>query len=56
MTYMIGSWYRSDELGRRSGIFQAAAGLGVLISGPLAAGVYRLDGKGGFKGWQWYVN
>jgi MFS transporter, ACS family, pantothenate transporter len=53
MSYVIGSWYRSDELGRRSGIFQAAASLGVMISGYLAAAVYKLDKQGGFAGWQW---
>lgn len=55
MSYVIGSWYRSDELGRRSGIFQSAAGLGVMISGYLASAVYKLDGRHGFAGWQWYV-
>jgi hypothetical protein len=53
MSFVIGSWYRSDELGKRACIFQAAAGVGPLISSYLMAGVYRLGGQGGLKGWQW---
>lgn len=50
-----GSWYRKDELARRSCIFHTSSGIGTMISGYLMAGVVSLDGTNGFKGWQWYV-
>ncbi|KAL3462835.1 major facilitator superfamily domain-containing protein [Aspergillus heterothallicus] len=53
MQYIIGSWYRKDELAKRSCIFHTSSGLGTMFSGYLMAGVYKLGGRGGFKGWQW---
>lgn len=53
MQYIIGSWYRKDELAKRSCIFHTSSALGTMFSGYLMAAVYHLDGKGGFKGWQW---
>ncbi|KAK5729755.1 hypothetical protein LTR17_011721 [Elasticomyces elasticus] len=51
--YIIGSWYRKDELAKRSCIFHTASAIATMFSGYLMAAVYNLDGKGGFKGWQW---
>ena len=51
--YVIGSWYRRDELAKRSCIFHTASAIGSMFSGYLMAGVYHLDGKGSLKGWQW---
>ncbi|QKX57135.1 uncharacterized protein TRUGW13939_04243 [Talaromyces rugulosus] len=53
MQYIIGSWYRKDELAKRSCIFHTSSGIGSMFSGYLMASVYHLGGKGGFKGWQW---
>lgn len=53
MQYIIGSWYRKDELAKRSCIFHTSSGIASMISGYLMDAVYRLDGRGGFKGWQW---
>ncbi|KAF7157596.1 hypothetical protein CNMCM5623_001970 [Aspergillus felis] len=53
MQYVIGSWYRKDELAKRSCIFHTSSGIASMFSGYLMAGVYHLGGKGGFKGWQW---
>ncbi|KAL4995061.1 major facilitator superfamily domain-containing protein [Aspergillus recurvatus] len=53
MQYIIGSWYRKDELAKRSCIFHTSSGIASMFSGYLMAGVYKLGGKGGFKGWQW---
>jgi MFS family permease len=55
MQYIIGSWYRKDELAKRSCIFHTSSGIASMFSGYLMAGVYHLGGRGGFKGWQWYV-
>lgn len=53
MQYIIGSWYRKDELAKRSCIFHTSSALGTMFSGYLMAAVYHLDGRNGFKGWQW---
>ena len=52
MQYRIGSWYRKDELAKRSCIFHTAGALASMFSGYLMAAVYNLEGKGGFRGWQ----
>ncbi|KAK0636627.1 pantothenate transporter liz1 [Bombardia bombarda] len=53
MQYVIGSWYRKDELARRACIFHSSGYVGFMFSGYLMAAVYNLDGVSGFKGWQW---
>jgi len=52
--YTLGSWYRTDELGRRAGIFYISTGLGTMTTGFLASGVVKhLDGRNGLAGWRW---
>ncbi|PLB54035.1 pantothenate transporter [Aspergillus steynii IBT 23096] len=53
MQYIIGSWYRKDELAKRSCIFHTSSGIASMFSGYLMAAVYNLEGRGGFRGWQW---
>lgn len=53
MQYVIGSWYRKDELAKRSCIFHTSAAIATMFSGYLMAAVYHLNGQGGFRGWQW---
>ena len=53
MQYLIGSWYRSDELAKRSCIFHTASAIATMFSGYLMAAVYNLEGVGGMYGWQW---
>ncbi|ETI29232.1 hypothetical protein G647_01685 [Cladophialophora carrionii CBS 160.54] len=53
MIYIIGSWYRSDELAKRTCIFQVTSAVGTMFSGYLMAAVYHLDGQSGLHGWQW---
>ena len=52
MQYIIGSWYRKDELAKRTCIFHISSVVGAMFSGYLMAAVYRLDGKS-YHGWQW---
>jgi ACS family pantothenate transporter-like MFS transporter len=54
MQYVIGSWYRKDELAKRTCIFHMSSVLGAMFSGYLMAAVYHLNGVGGYRGWQWY--
>ncbi|KAL9111893.1 MAG: hypothetical protein Q9227_003743 [Pyrenula ochraceoflavens] len=53
MQYIIGSWYRKDELAKRSCIFHTSSAIATMFSGYLMASVYHLNGRGGFRGWQW---
>jgi ACS family pantothenate transporter-like MFS transporter len=53
MQYIIGSWYRKDELAKRSCIFHSSSSLGTMFSGYLMTATYSLGGHGGYKGWQW---
>jgi MFS transporter, ACS family, pantothenate transporter len=53
MQYIIGSWYRRDELAKRSCIFHTSAAIATMISGYLMAAVYNLGGVGGLPGWKW---
>ncbi|KAJ9145060.1 MFS general substrate transporter [Pleurostoma richardsiae] len=52
--YVLGSWYRSDELVRRAGIFYVSSGVGTMTTGLLSARIYQsLDGALGHAGWRW---
>ncbi|KAJ3575155.1 hypothetical protein NP233_g1289 [Leucocoprinus birnbaumii] len=52
--YILGSWYKSAELGKRSGIFTSSGLIGTLFSGILQAAVYKhLNGRSGLTGWRW---
>ncbi|CCH43186.1 putative transporter SEO1 [Wickerhamomyces ciferrii] len=52
--YLLGSWYKPDELGRRGGVFYCGQMLGQLTSGLLQAQIYQnLDSAGGRAGWRW---
>jgi len=52
--YILGSWYKPGELGKRSGIFTSSGLVGTLFSGILQAAVYRsLNGHTGRSGWRW---
>ncbi|KAH8658176.1 vitamin H transporter [Xylariales sp. PMI_506] len=54
MHYVLGSWYRGDELGRRGGLFYVGLMLGNLTASLLAAGTAaRLEGVNGLAGWRW---
>ncbi|TFK99065.1 MFS general substrate transporter [Pterulicium gracile] len=52
--YILGSWYKSAELGKRSAIFTASGLVGTLFSGVLQAAVYKhLNSVAGRSGWRW---
>ncbi|CAJ2506421.1 Uu.00g005510.m01.CDS01 [Anthostomella pinea] len=52
--FVLGSWYRSDEIGRRGGIFYVGLTLGTLTAGLLqSAATTYLDGRHGLSGWRW---
>ncbi|EEY15279.1 vitamin H transporter [Verticillium alfalfae VaMs.102] len=52
--YVLGAWYRGDEIARRGGIFYTGLSLGTLTAGLIQAGASaRLDGVNGLEGWRW---
>ena len=52
--FIIGSWYKPSELGKRASIFHASSAIAGMFSGYLQAAVYEgLNGTGGKAGWQW---
>ncbi|KAK2018025.1 major facilitator superfamily transporter [Colletotrichum eremochloae] len=53
MQYIIGCWYRKDELAKRSCIFHSSGAIGSMFSGYLMAAVYNLDGVHGWRGYHW---
>lgn len=51
---VLGSWYKSSELGKRAGILYAVGSAAGMFSGYLQIAVYKnLNGTLGKKGWQW---
>ncbi|KAL1640896.1 hypothetical protein SLS58_006512 [Diplodia intermedia] len=54
--YVIGSWYRVSELGRRSALFVISGVLGQMFSGYLQSALYAgMDGRGGLSAWRWLL-
>lgn len=51
--YILGSWYRRDELGKRASIFYMSGQIAAIVSGYLMAGAFRLNNIGSIWGWQW---
>ncbi|KAH8809365.1 major facilitator superfamily transporter [Xylogone sp. PMI_703] len=52
--FLIGSWYKPSELGKRACIFHASSAAAGMFSGYLQAAVYKgLNGRLGKAGWQW---
>ncbi|KAH7370098.1 retrograde regulation protein 2 [Rhexocercosporidium sp. MPI-PUGE-AT-0058] len=52
--YVLGAWYRGDELGRRGGVFYVGQMLGTLTAGMIQSGATKnLEGVHGLAGWRW---
>lgn len=52
--YIIGSWYKPGEIGRRVALFFIASPLGTMFAGYLQAAAYtNLNGTHGLAGWRW---
>lgn len=50
--YLMGSWYKETELGKRAAVFSASAQAATLFSGVLQASIYmNLNGHAGLAGW-----
>lgn len=52
--YVLGSWYKRTEIGKRTAIFACAAYVGTMISGYLQSAVLAgLNGANGLAAWRW---
>ncbi|OTA99323.1 hypothetical protein M426DRAFT_68059 [Hypoxylon sp. CI-4A] len=52
--YIIGSWYKPQEIGRRVALFFIASPLGTMFAGYLQAAAYtNLNQVHGLAGWRW---
>lgn len=52
--YILSSWYRSDELFKRAGVWFVSSNLGSFIGGYMQAAAHEtLDGVHGMAGWRW---
>jgi ACS family pantothenate transporter-like MFS transporter len=52
--WILGSWYKPEEIGKRTAIFTSSGLIGTLFSGIMQGGIHKsLDGKAGFSGWRW---
>jgi MFS family permease len=51
--YVLGFWYRGDEINRRGGVFYVGLTLGTLTAGLLQSVATRLDELHGLTGWRW---
>ncbi|KAF4119483.1 MFS transporter, ACS family, pantothenate transporter [Geosmithia morbida] len=52
--FVLGSWYKRSEIGKRTAVFSCAAYVGSMVSGYLQSAVLAgLDGKNGLVAWRW---
>lgn len=52
--WILGSWYKPEEIGKRTAIFTSSGLAGTLFSGVMQGGIYsNLNGKAGLAGWRW---
>ncbi|GKU11742.1 unnamed protein product [Fusarium langsethiae] len=52
--YIMGSWYKSDEIGKRTAMFTVAGQVGKMFAGAMMAAIHEsMEGRAGLAGWQW---
>ncbi|KAK4622663.1 Pantothenate transporter FEN2 [Fulvia fulva] len=52
--WILGSWYKPEEIGKRTAIFTSSGLAGTLFSGIMQGSIYtNLNGKAGLAGWRW---
>lgn len=52
--WILGSWYKPDEIGKRTAIFTSSGLAGQLFSGIMQGAIYtNLNGVSGLAGWRW---
>ncbi|KAF4984707.1 hypothetical protein FZEAL_148 [Fusarium zealandicum] len=52
--YIIGAWYKPEEIAKRTALFTASGQVGTMFAGVMMAAIHRgMAGMGGLQGWQW---
>lgn len=52
--WVLGSWYKPSEIGKRTAIFTTSGLAGTMFSGFLQGAIYtNLNGTSGLAGWRW---
>ena len=52
--WILGSWYKPSEIGKRTAIFTSSGLAGTMFSGFLQGAIYtNLEGASGLRGWRW---
>lgn len=52
--YIIGAWYKPDEIAKRTALFTASGQVGTMFAGVMMAAIHKgMVGLGGLGGWQW---
>ncbi|KJX95179.1 MFS pantothenate transporter like protein [Zymoseptoria brevis] len=52
--WILGSWYKPDEIGKRTAIFTSSGLAGTMFSGLMQGAIFKtLNGKAGLAGWRW---
>lgn len=52
--YVLGNWYKENELTKRSAVFTSSGLIGSIFSGFMQSAIHKnLDGKHGLAGWRW---
>ncbi|CAH0024440.1 unnamed protein product [Clonostachys rhizophaga] len=52
--YVMGSWYKPNEIAKRTAMFTVAGQVGSMFAGVMMAAIYKsMEGRSGFAGWQW---
>ncbi|KAF5676183.1 transmembrane transporter transporter Liz1p [Fusarium heterosporum] len=52
--YIMGSWYKSNEIAKRTATFTVAGQVGKMFAGAMMAAIHEsMDGRAGLEGWQW---
>jgi hypothetical protein len=53
-TYVLGSWYKPEEVFKRTGVWYVSNNIAVMFGGYLQAAAYKnLNGVHGMAGWRW---
>lgn len=52
--YVMGAWYKPDEIAKRTSLFTASGQVGTMFAGVMMAAIHKgMDGMGKLGGWQW---
>lgn len=52
--YIIGAWYKPNEIAKRTALFTASGQVGTMFAGVMMAAIHKgMEGMGSLGGWQW---